>query len=292
MKNFKKSLPIIGIVLIIIIALCLVIFKIYNSNEQKEKQINETLTSNSVTTNNEEATINAVVVRVYNNSLIAMKTDNTAELYSISFGKEGNIGFKQGNQILVYFDGMIADTFPEQISNVEKIEIVNAESDIQIPEDVLRYCYSSKNNVQVTIDDFTENGLAITIKDTNDYPYDYSKNEYKINKKNKQAENITVDTNKITPATENSTPSYEPGQTIPVWEEATKILDEDAIVTSNQIDDNTVEKTCDWSKIYGNLGEGEYEFVLPVGDLGLSSIRISFNINSNGQLSYDRPTLE
>ena len=184
------------------------------------------------------------------------------------------------------------DTYPEQPSNVEKIEIVNEESNVVIPDDVLRYCYSSKNNVQVSIEDFTKTGLSITIKDTNEYKYDYSKNEYKINKKNKEAENITVDTNQIIPATENSTSSYNPGETTSLWEEAPKISDEDTIVTSNQIDDNTVEKICDWTNTYEDLGEGEYEFVLSVGDLGFSNIKISFNINSNGQLSYDRPTLE
>lgn len=290
MKNSRKIILIISIILVVIIVLCIVIFKIYNSNEPK--QTNEAEINNIITTNNEEATLRAVVVKVNNNSLYAINLDNANSLCSIGFGKDGNIGLEQGQEILVHFDGAILDTYPEQLSNVEKIEIVKEESNVEIPEDVLRYCYSSRDNVQVSIEDFTKTGLSITIKDTNEYKYDYSKNEYRINKKNKEAENITVDTNKITPATENSTSSYDPGETTPLWEEAPKVSDEDTIATFNQIDDNTVQKNCDWTSAYGNLGEGEYEFVLTVGELGFSNIKISFNINSNGQLSYDRPTLE
>lgn len=291
-EKLRKNLPIICIVLVIIIVLFIVIFGIYNLNEQKEKQMHDGVVNNIVNATKDETTISAVVVQVNNNFLYAINSTNVNELYSIGFGKEGNIGFKEGNQILVYFDGIILDTYPEQISNVEKIEIVSEESNVKIPEDILRYCYSSKNNVQVSIENFTKTGVSITIKDTNEYKYDYSGDQYQINKKNREVENITVDENKIIPATENSTSSYNPGEITPLWEEVPKISDEDTVVISSQIDDNTVQKTCDWGNIYGSLEEGEYEFVLSIGDLGFSNIRISFNIDGNGQLSYDSPTLE
>lgn len=147
MKKLKKFLPTIAILLIIIIALCLIIFEIYNSNLQNEEKVSETV-NNSIISNNEKPNIRAIIVKVNDDFLDAINPDNTNELYSISFGSEGNIGFKQGQEILVYFDGMINETYPEQINNVEKIEIVKEESEVKIPNDILRYYYSSKNIVE------------------------------------------------------------------------------------------------------------------------------------------------
>lgn len=150
----------------------------------------------------------AVIVKVNENSLGVMDLDATT-IYSVSFAKEGNIGFQQGQEVLIYFDGVIASTFPEQIFHVGKIKIVKEKSDISIPEKVLKYYNSSRNNVEVSVSELTKTGMSIAIKDTNEIPYQYS-NTYKIYKKNKQAEEkIEIDTNKIIPATENSTSSYQ-----------------------------------------------------------------------------------
>ena len=51
-----------------------------------------------------------------------------------------------------------------------------------------------------------------------------------------------------------------------------------------------IEKVCDWTQLYGELEEGEYEFVSSTEDD--FSIRIKFTINADGKLSYNQPTLE
>lgn len=158
-------------------------------------------------TPNFRATKKAVVVKVEENSLGVMNLDGTS-LCSVSFAKEGNIGFKQGQEVFIYFNGVIASSFPEQIHHVGKIKIVKEKSDITIPESILRYYYSSRKNVTVSIDKLTNKEISFSIKDTNELPYEYS-NQYAIYKKNKQAEeNIPIDQNQIIPATQNTTSSY------------------------------------------------------------------------------------
>ena len=155
--------------------------------------------------NNISATMKAVVVKVNKNSLMVMQADNQS-LNSVSFSEEGNIGFKQGQEILIYFDGMVAESYPAQIHNVGKIEILKEKSDIEIPNSTLRYCYSSHNNVTVSISELTKTGIEIIIKDTNELQYDYS-NTYTIYKKVKN-ENYTGIGYQIGENTGNTTAGY------------------------------------------------------------------------------------
>lgn len=131
---------------------------------------------------NMKSTIKAVVVKVYDKSLVAMETENTNGLISVGFTEEGNIVFEQGQEILIYFDGTIMTSYPAQLSNVEKIEIIKEKSDIQIPEQILRFCFNSYNNVNVNISELTSSGISLTITDTNELPYNYS-HSYIIYKK-------------------------------------------------------------------------------------------------------------
>ena len=43
---------------------------------------------------------------------------------------------------------------------------------------------------------------------------------------------------------------------------------------------------------YGELGEGEYEFMTIVNGPIRKYIRITFNITQDGKLSYSEPTIE
>lgn len=43
-----------------------------------------------------------------------------------------------------------------------------------------------------------------------------------------------------------------------------------------------------WTKLYGTLGEGEYEFIL--SDNNSMAVRVLFKISSDGNLSYDKPS--
>ena len=96
------------------------------------------------------SSIRGIVMEVYENSLSVMGIEAGNEpgsLYSVSFAKDGNIGFKQGQEVLIYFDGIVADSFPAQIHNVGKIEIVAEQSEVEIPDDVTRYYNNTQDKV-------------------------------------------------------------------------------------------------------------------------------------------------
>lgn len=58
----------------------------------------------------------------------------------------------------------------------------------------------------------------------------------------------------------------------------------------NEEDKYFVEgRKFNWSKLYGELGSGEYEFIL--SDENSLTIRIKFTINQDGKLVYDKPTV-
>ncbi len=44
----------------------------------------------------------------------------------------------------------------------------------------------------------------------------------------------------------------------------------------------------DWSKLYGTLSEGEYEFIL--SDDNSLTVKVLFTISSDGKLIYDKPS--
>ena len=180
----KKRLKIILIILVIIIVLIGIFLMINLSSSD---------------------TIRGVVVKVENNNLLIMNIDDSEELYSVGT-REDDVEFKQGQEVLIYFDGTILTTYPAQIGNIRKIKIVKEKSDITIPENILRYCYSSKDNVTVTINEFTKTSISITVKDTNEILYKYT-NNYIIYKKVKN-EDYTGIGEQIGENTENSTAGY------------------------------------------------------------------------------------
>lgn len=152
-------------------------------------------------------TIKAVVVKVNDNSMLVMGiTDNLSGLMSVGFTDEGNIGYKQGQEISFKYNGSITDMYPPSLDKVDKIKITKEKSDVEIPESILRYCYSSTDNVNVIISELTGKGMSITIEDTNEYPYNLFEN-YIIRKKVKN-ENYTGVGQKIGEDTENSTSGF------------------------------------------------------------------------------------
>lgn len=151
-------------------------------------------------------TVKLVVVKVNSNNLLAMEAEDTNNLYSIGLKNAENIEFKKDQEILVYCDGMILTTYPASFANIGRIEIIKEKSDIEIPENILKYCYRSKENVKVTLNELTKNSITITIVDTNEIPYNYS-NDYTIYKKVKN-ENYTGEGEKIGKDTENSTAGF------------------------------------------------------------------------------------
>lgn len=196
-------------------------------------------------TDNMANTKRAVVVKVNEKSLDVMGIENENgtenDLISVSFGQEGDIGFKQGQEILIYFDGIIEESFPAQINNVGKIEIVKEKSDNEIPEEVLRFYYNSEDNVTVSIDEFTKENLLLTIEDTNENAYNYEDIKYDIYKKEKNPDYTGVG-QKIGEDTENSTSGYTGTGVEYEWIKLEKNLDENT-------GDNMIDSVYDTSSI-------------------------------------------
>lgn len=282
----KVSIKIIVLILVTLITLFLIGLGIYFYRSPFVKEP-DGLSIDNV------STFKAIVVKVYEKSLGVMDIQNTKELYSVSFANDGNIGFKQGQEVLIYFDGMIAQSYPAQIHNVNKIEIIKEKSDVAIPDDVLQYYYNSTKNVTISLTELTKTRVSLTINDTNENPYNYD-NIYCINKKNKKAENNNVDLNQISKAPINATPSYVGGSLEVIWEEAPRISNissEKTLVFEDNSNKNTFIKSFDWSSIYGELESGEYEFVLSAKNFMISNIRFNFEIKENGEIFYYKPTL-
>lgn len=153
-----------------------------------------------------EATIKAIVVKVNENNLLAMGIENGNELYSIGLENAKDIQFKKEQEIIVYFNGEIMTSYPAQLGGISKIEVIKEKSDVNIPDNIIRFCYNSKDKVNVIINEFTNSGITLTITDTNELPYNYA-HSYTINKKVKN-ENYTGIGQKIGEDTENSTSGF------------------------------------------------------------------------------------
>ena len=153
----KKFVKILGISLLVILIVAIILFAV-----------------GYIIIKNYMETIKGVVVKVNDNSMLVMGiTDNLSGLMSVGFTDEGNIGYKQGQEISFKYNGSITDMYPPSLDKVDKIKITKEKSDVEIPESILRYCYSSRDNVNVIISELTSKGMSITIEDTNEYPYDF-----------------------------------------------------------------------------------------------------------------------
>ena len=190
----KKRIIITTILVILIVVLSLWISGIIPKQIYREKYEQD---------NNMRATLKAVVVKVNDNNFLAMGIENGTGLYSIGLD---NMELKKGQEILIYFNGDVMETYPAQLGDVGKIEIVKDKSDTPIPDDILRFCYSSKDNVTITISELSNSGITLNIKDTNELPYNYS-HSYVINKK-VENENYTGVGEQIGENTNNSTAGY------------------------------------------------------------------------------------
>ncbi len=306
MERFLKiflAIIIIGVLILIGLGMRQIIQTITRSNDLGLDNILSNL-------ENTPKTIKAVVVKVNDKSLmvISIANEEVGEIYTCSFAKEGNIGFKMGQEILIHYDGTIFATYPGSFSNVEKIEVVKEKSEIEIPEKYLRYCYSSFDNVSIVINDFNNSGMTFTITDSNKYKYDYSK-EYVITKKNKE---IEEENKKIEERNKNALEqqleqekaknqegkNYTTGFTPPetpkeVWEEVPKISNIKSENTGSYSEvGNTYTRNYDWANLYGQLGEGEYKFRTKINEIISKTIEINFTIDKNGKVTYSKPIID
>lgn len=276
MKRGLKVL-IIVLVILVVLAVAILLVKHFTTNE-----VNNELTGNSISYDNADAiaTMDVVIVRVDDTYLEVINKDDPNDVMRANIPDDDINEYKQNQEVRVYYNGMINEMYPGSFDKVSKIEILKDNSDVTIPEKALKLFYSSRNNVSVSNINVTQTGISFEIKDTNEYKYEYT-NTYTLFKKNPEAEQVKAPSMPI--VTGNTTSSYE-GSGIPLWEEASKVLDVNSedTVTSENIAEDTVRKICDWTNIYGKLESGEYDFSLTVEGF---YIRIKFTVNENGEIS-------
>lgn len=176
------------IVAVIVLLIIIIIGKILYNKMQPE---------------NMRVKMKAVIVKVNENSLL---TTNGNSLTIVDFADDGNIGYKQGQEILIYYDGFENSSYPGQIWNVGKIEVKKEKSNVEIPERILRYAYSSMNNVFVQISELTNKEITLKITDTNEFKFVFA-NSYEIKKEEKNL-NYTGTGYKIGEDTSNSIAPY------------------------------------------------------------------------------------
>lgn len=181
------------IVAIIVLLIIIIIGKILYNKMQPE---------------NMRVKMKAVIVKVNENSmLVTTDTKNTNGLMNIGFADDGNIGYKQGQEILIYYNGMIDSMFPGLIGKPGKIKIKKEKSNIEIAESILRYAYSSINNVSIEISELTNKGITLKITDINELKFVFA-NSYKIEKEIKNPNYTGGSGYKIGEDTTNSTAAY------------------------------------------------------------------------------------
>ena len=276
MKRGVKIL-IIVLVVLVVVAIAVLLVKHFTTNE-----VSNELTGNSISYDNADAiaTMDVVIAKVDDKSLGVINKDDPNDILTASIPEGDTNEYKQNQEVRVYFDGTINESYPGSFGKVSKIEILKESSEVTIPEKVLKYFYSSRDNVSVSNINVTQTGISFEIKDNNELKYEYT-NTYALYKKNPKAEQVETPSMPI--VTGNTTSSYE-GSGIPLWVEATKVSDaqsEDTVTSENVSEDN-VRKTCDWTNIYGKLESGEYDFSLTSERF---YIRIKFSINENGEVS-------
>ncbi|MCI9286428.1 MAG: hypothetical protein HFJ57_00295 [Clostridia bacterium] len=238
MKNKRKILII--ILLITICALGYIFIRIDNSN------------------------MRGVVIKAEEKSLTIMDVRDEG-LYYVFIPENNKLQFKQGQEILVYFNdyAIIEQTNPAIIGteDIEKIRILKEKSNVEIPRKKLERVYSTDEKVLITIDELSLTGISITINDTNEFKREYEhSNAYIVSKK-------------------ESNGSYNE------LEKNTNIK-----TTINSVIDNkgTIRNTYNWENIYGKLDSGEYQFKTSTSDHYIN-IFIDFSIDENGKITYSKP---
>lgn len=211
-----------------------------------------------------------VVIKVNEDSLLLYKEkDFYSNSQKVEFSDQGDIGFKKGQEVEVYYTDKVIDE--TGIHNVKKIKILKEKSDIELPDDVLTYFNNSLDKVSVLINEFTSSKISFVITDTNEIPFEFSE-EYSIRK-------IETDGN-WTELNKNSD--------VPIKDTIEK-LDYNV---QNIAKDKLTGLKIDWSVLYGDLQEGEYIFKINSNSSRFTGISIKFKIDSNGILTYDEPQIE
>ena len=174
-------------------------------------------------------TMEAIVVAVNDKGMTIMKDDDFT-IMDVAYAKEGNIGFKQGQEIVITYRGITPSDASTSI--IEKIEITKQKSNVKIPDRILRQADYSTNNVTISVSSITNTGITYQIIDNNTIPYKYGNGlGYKILKKIRKSE----------------TEEYY------IEEQKMNTSWKDTITASKDINNNTFERGYNWEKLYGKL---------------------------------------
>lgn len=195
----------------------------------------------------------AVVIEPNEKYLMVMDLDEG--LYSISIPSNSKQQFKQGQEILVYYGGFVNQSYPAQINEVKKIIILKEQSKVEIPRNILRWVYTSSDNIDIAINEISQTGITITRKDTNKYKDEYKHSNY-------YSVSIKKENGGYSELTKKSTTKVE----------------------AKKINDDTIKTTYNWEKIYGKLEDKEYKFETKIAD---SYIVVYFSIDIKiGEIKY------
>lgn len=212
----------------------------------------------------DDSNIRGVVIEAREKSLTIMDVKDEG-LYYVSIPENNKLQFKQGQEILIYFNdyAVIEESYPANIGteDIEKIRIIKQKSNIKIPRKKLERVYNSGEKVFISINELSPVGISITIDDTNEFKREYEhSNSYRVSKKGSNGSyNELVRKNNIMKTTVNS------------------VID----------DSGTIKNTYNWENVYGKLESGEYQFTTATSDCYMN-IFIKFTIDENGKITYSK----
>lgn len=236
MKSKKKALIIILIVFVITCILGYICIKLFNP------------------------TMKAVVLTVHENSILVMDKKDKSLTY-IGLPKHIDLQFKQGQEVIIYlaYNTIIQTTYPASINSnfIRNVKILKEKSNIEIPIGILKRAYNSTNNINISIDEFSQTGLTLTITDTNPYKGEHKFSSYGLLKN-------PNDTNEILTA-------------------------QNFHITSIKIDDNTFKSIFNWEHYCGKLGSGKYKLDISSSYI---SLFMDFTIDEeNSKILYNKPII-
>ena len=143
MKRGLKIL-IIVLVILIVVSIAVLLVKHFKTNE-----VSNELTGNSISYDNKDAiaTMDVVIAKVEDRYLGVINKDEPNDIMTADIPDGDTNKYKQNQEIRVYYNGEILESYPGSFSNVSKIEILKETSEVTVPEKVLKYFYISLVNV-------------------------------------------------------------------------------------------------------------------------------------------------
>ncbi len=247
--TLKKIIVSIFIIVLVTIIICIVLTlraknKVESSDDNFVAIIESSNAENeaNLIPENMKETMEAVVFKVNSSSITVMEISDNNELYNVNMGEQGNIGYKKGQEILIYFNGIVTDTYPGSISQVGKIEITKEQTDRTIPDEYLEYYNTPDNNMSVSLSQIIATGISFQVNSENELTFD-NPDSYEIFRIE------TYNSGGVTETGISSIEKIEKNLDVPI--EDTMQVTTTALGSKN----NSIKYNIDWTPIYGELSE-------------------------------------